>query len=153
MKITLISSTGGHWTQLSELISEIKKTTGDKDLTIITEKNKVTEARKDITFLLQQDRKNKLFILIFMWNILLSIKYVFTHKPDFVISTGAGVVLPYLLFAKIAGSKIIYIESFAKTTTPTITGRIVYRFADEFFVQWPSMLGVYPKAKYRGSLY
>ncbi|MED4224255.1 PssD/Cps14F family polysaccharide biosynthesis glycosyltransferase [Neobacillus cucumis] len=154
MKISLISSTGGHWTQLNEIIKLFQEKSNENiDLHIVTEKNQITESRRNISFLAQQDRKNKFFIFIFIWNIVLSLKYVLIQRPDYVISTGAGVVLPYLLIAKLLKAKIIYIESFAKTKSPTITGKIVYKFADRFFVQWPNMLKCYPKAEYRGSLY
>ena len=41
----------------------------------------------------------------------------------------------------------------ANITTKTVTGRIIYHFADLFVVQWESMLKLYPKAKYGGWLY
>ena len=54
---------------------------------------------------------------------------------------------------KLLGSKIIYIETMANIETKTVTGRIIYYFADLFIVQWESMLKLYPKAKYGGWLY
>ena len=57
------------------------------------------------------------------------------------------------LIAKILGSKIIYIETFANITTKTITGKLVYKFADLFIVQWKSMLELYPNAKYGGWIF
>ena len=47
---------------------------------------------------------------------------------------------------KIFGSKIIYIETFANIHTKTITGKLIYTFADLFIVQWEEMLELYPKA-------
>ena len=38
-------------------------------------------------------------------------------------------------------------------TTKTITGKLVYKFADLFVVQWESMLKLYPKAKYFGGIF
>ncbi|USK28393.1 polysaccharide biosynthesis protein [Bacillus sp. CMF21] len=150
-KITLISSTGGHWSQITELYKILNEK--NHVLEIITEKNNTNKDKKNIIFLRQQDRKNKYFIFILVANILNSLRLVIKRRPNYVISTGAGVTLPYLLFAKLFGAKIIFIESFAKINSPTITGRIVYKFADEFFVQWPEMLEYYPKALYKGSLY
>ena len=49
--------------------------------------------------------------------------------------------------------KVIYIESFAKINSPTITGRIIYKFADDFYVQWEEMKKFYPKAHYDGEIY
>ena len=54
---------------------------------------------------------------------------------------------------KIFGSKIIYIETFANRNTKTATGKIIYKFADLFIVQWKEMLELYPKAKLGGSIY
>ena len=51
------------------------------------------------------------------------------------------------------GGRVIFIESFAKTKSPTMTGKLTYKFADEFYVQWPEMLKIYPKAKYKGGIY
>ena len=56
-------------------------------------------------------------------------------------------------FQKIAGKRLIYIESFAKVTSATLTGKLLYKFADQFYVQWKSMLKVYPKAIYLGGIY
>ena len=55
-------------------------------------------------------------------------------RPRFVISTGAGIAIPFMVIAKIFGSKIIYIESGARVLTPSKTGKLAYIFADKFFV-------------------
>ncbi|MDE6848090.1 MAG: polysaccharide biosynthesis protein, partial [Ruminococcus sp.] len=62
-------------------------------------------------------------------------------------------MIPMCLIAKIFRKKIIYIESFAKIKSPTATGKLLYKFADKFYVQWESMLEFYPKAKYIGGIY
>ncbi|MGE6375501.1 PssD/Cps14F family polysaccharide biosynthesis glycosyltransferase [Peribacillus muralis] len=154
-KVALISSTGGHWTQLNNIINEFNspKQNHFVELQLITEKNETNISRNDIKFLVQQDRKKIYFLFILIRNLIVSIFLFLKFRPDYVISTGAGVVLPYLFIAKIYGSKIIFIESYAKVNSPTITGRIVYRFADIFYVQWPSMLRFYPNGIYKGSLY
>ncbi|WP_332237870.1 PssD/Cps14F family polysaccharide biosynthesis glycosyltransferase [Sporolactobacillus sp. KGMB 08714] len=149
-KKVLISSTGGHWAQLNEILLRTK----DKDgIQLITEKNKSNAGRKDILFLKQQDRKSRKFPFIFLYNTFISLLYALKCRPKIVISTGAGATLPFLVFSKMMGSKIIFVESFAKIHSPTLTGKIVYRFADVYFVQWPEMLKIYPHAIYRGSLY
>ena len=52
-----------------------------------------------------------------------------------VITTGVLAVIPLCLLAKLFGRKLIYIESFAKVTSPTETGKLMYKFADRFYVQ------------------
>ena len=74
-------------------------------------------------------------------------------KPDVVICTGVLAMIPICLISKLMGKKLIYIESFAKVTSPTETGKLLYKFADQFYVQWKPMLKVYPKAIYLGGIY
>ena len=47
----------------------------------------------------------------------------------------------------------MYIESYAKVRTPTLTGKLLYPFADRFYVQWRELLEFYPKAVYVGGVY
>jgi beta-1,4-N-acetylglucosaminyltransferase len=151
-KICLISSSGGHFAQLKQLLPIINKF----DPLFIVEKNASTLSNSSnykTLYLLQQERKNTWFYFIFITNIILSFIYILKERPKIIISTGAGAVVPFCLIGKLFGAKIIFIESFAKITTPTMTGKILYKFADQFYVQWESMLSHYPKAIYKGSFY
>lgn len=69
------------------------------------------------------------------------------------ISTGALATIPVCVLGKIMGKKIIFIESFAKVTSQTLTGKLVYRFANQFYVQWEEMKKFYPNAIYKGGIY
>jgi UDP-N-acetylglucosamine:LPS N-acetylglucosamine transferase len=82
-----------------------------------------------------------------------SLRIMLKERPDVVITTGVLAMIPISLQAKLFGKKLIYIESFAKVTTPNQSGKLLYRFADQFYVQWESMLDVYPDAIYKGGIY
>jgi len=90
--------------------------------------------------------------LKYLVNIWQSFWLVVKNRPELVISTGAGMVVPTCLIAKFLGAKLVFIETAARVTTPSRTGKFLYRFADEFYVQWEPLLKVYPKAKYGGVL-
>ena len=49
--------------------------------------------------------------------------------------------------------KVIWIETFANSKTGTEAGKMVYKIADTFIVQWDSMKEVYPKAIVGGSIF
>jgi hypothetical protein len=51
------------------------------------------------------------------------------------------------------GAKLISIESMARIERPTLTARMLYPFANLFFVQWPGLLKYFPKAEYMGRLF
>jgi UDP-N-acetylglucosamine:LPS N-acetylglucosamine transferase len=84
---------------------------------------------------------------------ILSGYYAMLEKPDVIITTGAGVVVFFCIFAKLLGAKLIFIESMAKVDKPTLTARLLYPFADLFIVQWPGLLKFFPKAKFLGRLF
>ena len=84
---------------------------------------------------------------------MISLKIFFKEKPDVVISTGVLATIPMCLICKLFKRKLIYIESFAKVTSPTLSGKLLYKYADRFYVQWESMLKIYPKAIYLGGIY
>ncbi len=75
------------------------------------------------------------------------------ERPNVVISTGAGVVVFFCIFAKLLGAKLIFIESMAKVKQPTLTARLLYPFADLFIVQWPNLLKFFPRAQFLGRLF
>ena len=77
------------------------------------------------------------------------------EKPDVIISTGVLACIPMIYIGHLLKKKVIYIESFAKINSPTMTGKLVYKkkWADQFYVQWKSMKKYYPAAIYKGGIY
>lgn len=151
IKICFAASSGGHYEQLMMLKTLMEK----YDSFIITEKtdySTITEGEK-IYYMNQVNRREKDFIWTMIQNTWKSISIYKKEKPDVVICTGVLAMIPICLISKFMGKKLIYIESFAKVTSPTKTGKLLYKFADQFYVQWESMLEVYPKAIYLGGIY
>lgn len=154
-RVLFISSTGGHLHELLQLSPLFKK----YDYHIITERTKsnlslINKYPKRVNYLIYGTKSNlltypfKLFI-----NSFISLFLYFKIRPKVIITTGAHTAGPMCCIGKLLGSKIIYIESFANIHTKTITGRIIYHFANLFIVQWKSMLKLYPKAIYGGWIY
>ncbi|MVX63216.1 polysaccharide biosynthesis protein [Clostridium chromiireducens] len=122
---------------------------------IVTEKTDYSVAKnsKKIYYLNQVNRNEKTFIYKMILNSFNTVRIFLKEKPDVIISTGALATIPMCLLAKIFKRKLIFIESFAKVNSPTLTGRLLSRFADQFYVQWKDMLKVYPYAIYKGGIY
>lgn len=150
-KICFAASSGGHYEQLMMLKPLMEK----YDSFILTEKTQY-EARvagEKTYYLKQVNRKEKTFLLRMLQNAFLTFGIFLKEKPNVVICTGVLAMIPMCLLVKLFGGKLIYLESFAKVTSPTETGKLLYRFADQFYVQWESMKKVYPKAIYLGGIY
>lgn len=150
-KICFASSSGGHYEQLMMLKPLMEK----YDSFIVTEKTAyraVGPGRKTY-YLHQVNRKERLFPLRMAANTLKAVGIILRERPDAVISTGVLATIPLCLLIKAAGGKLIYIESFAKVKSATETGKLMYKFADQFYVQWETMKEVYPAALYLGGIY
>lgn len=129
------------------------------DYHIVTEKDTITKEYKEeykdrISYLLYGTRAHMFkYIFQFSINIFKTIYLYFKIRPKYIVTTGTHTAGPMCVLGKIFGSKIIYIETFANKHTKTATGRLIYKFADLFIVQWKEMLKIYPKAKLGGSIY
>ena len=151
MKILLTASSGGHLEQLKQLSSlcqshEVKWLVCD---------NAVNRSMQNVEFMPEYRNETKIRRFFDFFRIYFKSKKVIkSFKPDVVISTGAGATFPvcYIQKKKMK-KKVIFIESFAKRTSPTKTGKQVYKFADHFIVQWEEMKEFYPNAIVGGMIY
>ena len=154
-KVMFISSVGGHLTQLLQL----KSIFNDYDYILITEKNDVTKELKKqykIDYLPYGSRNQKLlYPFVLVYNCFKSLYFFVKYNPEVIVTTGANTVAAMCCLGKLFGKKVIYIESFAKRNTPTITGKCIYKLHayTTFVVQWEKMLKHYPKAEYWGGIY
>ena len=151
MKICFIASSGGHLEQIMMLKPLMKK----YESFVVTERTNYSVSDKDIPFyyLNQVNRKELACAFFMLINFFKSMNIFLREKPDMVISTGALATIPICLISKLFRKKVIFIESFAKINSPTMTGKLMYKIADQFYVQWESMKDVYPNAIYKGGIY
>lgn len=149
MKVIFAASSGGHYAQLMQLKPVMEKC----DSVIVTEKTDSMEKGEHMYLLKQTNRREWKCLFYELYNLFYSIYILAKEKPDILVTTGVLAIIPLCLLGKLCGVKLVYIESFAKIRSGTMTGKLLYRFADKFFVQWESMKEVYPKAEYIGSLY
>lgn len=150
-KICFTASSGGHFEQLMMLKPLFEK----YDSFIVTEKTNynISIGNNKVYFLEQVNRKEWNFIFKMLINCYRSFIIINKESPQYIVSTGVLSTIPICLFGKLKGSKLIYIESFAKVSSATLTGKLLYKFADQFYVQWPQMKKIYPKAIYLGGIY
>lgn len=157
-KVLFVSSTGGHLEELMQL----KPMFQDYDYHIITEKTKSNLSLKKkypkrvnyLVFGTYTTLGRKLvYPFKLLYNTIKSFILYLMIRPKYIISTGTHTAGPMCLIGHIFGSKVIFIETFANSSSRSRTGNLVYKFADLFIVQWESMLEVYPNAVYGGWIF
>jgi beta-1,4-N-acetylglucosaminyltransferase len=88
----------------------------------------------------------------YVTNFFQSLVIYLKQKPKFILSTGSGMAIATCIIGKLFGSKLIYVETGARVSNPSMTGRFVYRFCDLFIVQWEPLMKYFPSAVYGGPL-
>lgn len=149
-KICLACSAGGHLRELQLAVGSIPSEWNCYWLTLKTKSTKAFLRGKEHVFLtnFQPSRKWTLFV-----NALQALFWVLVKRPDIIITTGAGVTVPTVFFAKkLLKTKIIFINSAADVTEPSRTPIWIEKYADLFLVQWEDMLNVFPHATCCGVL-
>lgn len=89
--------------------------------------------------------KNLFRNLLFAW------RTVRDTRPDAILSTGAGLAVPFFLVGKLRRRRLVYVESLTRSTSLSLSGRLVYPMSDTFLVQWPEAAKK-RRTAYRGSV-
>ena len=151
LRLCFAASSGGH---LSELMM-LRPLMDRYDSFLVTEKTAYRAVPEGIRChcLLQVNRREWSCVPRLIVNAALALKICLRERPDAVICTGVLATVPLCLLCKLFGKKLVFIESYAKVNTPTLTGKLLYPFADRFYVQWEELLEFYPRAIFTGGVY
>lgn len=145
--LCVISSSGGH---LNEALTSISKVS--HDVVFITKKDpqvKSMLAGYKVNYINDPHTS----IVGFIFNAIKSLCLLLSLRPGVILSTGAGIAIPFCLIGRyLFRAKIIFIETGARVTTPSRTGKFMYKYSDRFIVQWKPLLKHYPEAEYGGPL-
>ncbi|QEC50086.1 UDP-N-acetylglucosamine--LPS N-acetylglucosamine transferase [Baekduia soli] len=83
-------------------------------------------------------------------NLRLARRVLVTRRPRAIVSTGAGVAVPFAWLGRLMGIPVVYIESVTRISSLSLSGRMIAPVASDFFVQWPELAGAVPGARYEG---
>ena len=147
LKICVACSAGGHLTEAMELLPAL----GIHERFFVTferEQSKEVLKKEKVYFVIDPKRNPKRLVQNFRQ----SAKILRKENPDIILTTGASAAVPLCYAAKILGKKIIFVESLAAVTNPSLSGRAVYPIADLFIVQWKGLMRYYKKAVFGGPL-
>ena len=146
-KLCFISSSGGHYEELKMLAPLAE----EYPAFWVTEKTDYATTAD--YYLLQTGLKDRWWLAKMFCNFFKSLSIWCREHPDYVITTGTMIAIPMAVLARLFRKRVIYIETFSRVYDGTRTGKLMYKFANLFIVQWESLLKVYPKAVYGGSIF
>jgi len=142
MKVLLIASDGGHLAQLLSMRSWWQK--HDRHWVTFKKDHALTAlADEPVTWAYHPTTGN---IPNAVRNLFLAARVLRRERPDVLVSTGAGVSLPFFVVARVFRIRTVYIEVFDRIDSSTVTGRLSYPIADAMCTQWPDQKNLYPEA-------
>jgi beta-1,4-N-acetylglucosaminyltransferase len=86
-------------------------------------------------------------------NLFLAWRLVGELRPVAIVSTGAGVAVPFAWVARLRGVRVVYVESFTRIEGPSLTYRLVAPTADRVYAQWPELAERMTAARYVGNVF
>lgn len=157
MRLLVILGEGGHTTELLNLVDLL----GDnyEYYYILSEEDNLStnRIRRDgVIYKLPRPRGKDTKVLSAISKTLSATTEAFKVlrrvKPSAILSTGPAIAVPVSVVGRVLGAKIIFVETGSRIKTLSLTGRIMYRWANLFFVQWPQLAKKLPRAIYAGRL-
>jgi beta-1,4-N-acetylglucosaminyltransferase len=85
-------------------------------------------------------------------NFALALRLVRELRPRVILTTGAGVAVPFAWVGRFCGARIVYVESVTRIEEPSLTCRLIAPTVDRLYVQWPELEDMIPGARYAGSI-
>mmetsp|Transcript_31749 Transcript_31749/g.44257 ORF Transcript_31749/g.44257 Transcript_31749/m.44257 type:complete len:213 (-) Transcript_31749:307-945(-) len=167
----VVLGSGGHTSEMITLLSHMDSKNYYPITYVVadTDQHSVTKVK-----LLRNDAKTSRVVTIprsrevhMSWGltVLMTIKALITCivkvptlAPDLILVNGPGTCIPVILaawfwkFFGLVQCRIVFVESFCRVKSLSMSGKIAYLLSDTFIVQWPMLLERYPRAKYVGKL-
>ena len=146
LRLCIVSSCGGHLTEVRCLREAYEHL---DHFYVLNDKALLPPDMEGRTsFITHSERDWKQLVNLYeAWKILSE------TRPDVILSTVAGPAVPFALIGKVFfKTRVIFVETITRIYRPSLSGRLMYWLADDFFYQWESLQRYFPRGKFSGRL-
>jgi UDP-N-acetylglucosamine:LPS N-acetylglucosamine transferase len=147
VKTCIVCSVGGHLTEVRVLMPAYA---GEPHFYVLNDKAMLPEDMRGRTYFIAHSERDWKFIL----NLWEAFRILRKERPTAILSTGAGLAVPFAIVGRLFfGTRVVFVETFTRIERPSLTGRIMYWLAHDFFYQWPQLRAFFPRGCYGGPLF
>ncbi len=146
LKVCIVSSCGGHLTEVRRL-----KPAYDayEHFYVLNDKALLPADMEGRTLFITHAERD--------WRVLKNIREAIAilarERPQVILSTGAGPAVPFALVGRLFfGTRVVFVETITRIDRPSLTGRLMYYLAHDFFYQWQGLARWFPKGRCGGLL-
>ena len=165
LKTLVVLGSGGHTTEMLDLIKNLNPKRYTPVVYVIATTDTTTEHRfqamggrlPDSIWRIPRSREvgqsYSSSIVTTLYSFLHAIYLVGSVRPGLVLCNGPGTCLPIAVVAfvlRVLGvceCQIVFVESFCRVTSLSLTGRLLYNLVDLFVVHWEPLLKKYPRSR------
>lgn len=147
--LLLVCSSGGHLLQLHALADAWRPFVR---LWVSFDKSDVRSLLRDekVVFAYGPTNRSAKNLLKNLW---LAFSVIRRTRPKVILTTGAGVAVPFSWIGRLAGARVVYVESLTRIESPSLSCRLIRPVADRVYVQWPELVPAVSGARYVGSVF
>jgi UDP-N-acetylglucosamine--N-acetylmuramyl-(pentapeptide) pyrophosphoryl-undecaprenol N-acetylglucosamine transferase len=135
-RVHMAASAGGHLDLLTSLASQIVDPDAVVWVTSRTARGEAFARERDRVVMLPAYGRSVRRRIV---NALASVKLALRERPRTVVTSGAGDVVTFCALARLLGARLVFIETMARVTQPSLTARLLSRIASKVVVQWPEL--------------
>jgi beta-1,4-N-acetylglucosaminyltransferase len=89
----------------------------------------------------------------FLRNLRLALTVLRRERPAAILTTGAGVAVPFAWLGRLLGVSVFYVESVTRIEEMSLSGRLIRPVAEQVFVQWPELAATSQRLRFAGNLF
>jgi beta-1,4-N-acetylglucosaminyltransferase len=148
MKVCLVCSHGGHLTELWQLLPAFR----GHQLVVATyhsARDEQVRALAPAYFMANPGLSPWRMARMAVW----ALRILRVERPAAIVSLGAEIAVPFFYLGRAMGIRTLYIESWCRIESLSLTGRLVCPVAHAFWVQWPGLVALCRgRGAYRGAI-
>jgi UDP-N-acetylglucosamine transferase subunit ALG13 len=88
----------------------------------------------------------------FVRNLWLAWRIVGETRPRVIVTTGAGVAVPFAWVGWARRARIVYVECAGRVDRPSLSARLIAPVASRIYAQWPGLARAWRPARYAGNV-
>jgi UDP-N-acetylglucosamine:LPS N-acetylglucosamine transferase len=149
VEVLLVCSTGGHLLQLVALRDAWE---GFTRTWVTFDKSDARSllASEQVLFAFGPTNRN---VGNLLRNLKLAFRLLRRLRPRVIVTTGAGVAVPFCWLGRLFGARVVYVESLSRIEGPSLSCRMIAPVASRIYAQWPELAQAYGRARYVGSVF
>lgn len=141
----LVSSSGGHWVQLSKIAEGLDGMT--YDVATVDASAVANLAARRVFTIADFNRDTPLGAMLGMYSVMSAVA---RSRTTHIISTGAAPGLVAIVFGRLIGRRTLWIDSIANANRLSVSGRVAAVVAHSVLSQWEDVAGKHPRVQYQG---